>query len=79
LGAVYHVAAATVAAVRIHVQHFSAHVVADIHAPADPEWEQRPAELCPGVVGRSQQEEATYDPGSHFSNLLIEIHGGRDH
>jgi hypothetical protein len=77
--AVYHVATATAAAVRIHVQHFSAHVGADIHASADPGWKQRTAELCPDVVGRSQQEEATCDPGSHSSNLLIEIHGGRDH
>jgi hypothetical protein len=76
-------ASAIVAAVRSHFQHFSARLVADIHALAVPGWKQRPAELCPDMIadvtGRWQQEEATFDPGSRFLNRPIEIHGGRDH
>jgi hypothetical protein len=80
---VYHLATAIVAVVRIHVQHFFARVVADIHGSAAPGWKKRPAELYPDriadVNGHWQQEEATYDPGRRSSNLPIEIHGDYDH
>jgi hypothetical protein len=41
---------AIVAAVHIHDQHFSAHLVADIHASVAPGGKQRPAELCPDMI-----------------------------
>jgi hypothetical protein len=53
---VHRVATAVVPAVRIHAQHFSAHVVVDTHALAAPGWKPRLAELYPDmaadVIGR---------------------------